>query len=142
MLDFLFFDMDIAQRFSQQANIMGCISLLEHTPEGGIQVRIVEDHLSDAIRDELEVLYDALFFGEQAERIEQMDQDGAFACGVQIKLSTGIFTTVLLEPEIMNKLLGTFSPTEIQDLFSHIADAVEHPQACGVCHVLGQNLLS
>jgi hypothetical protein len=85
----------------------------------------------------LDVVYDQLFFVEQAELIEE-GGSVADACGVQLKLSSGDFTTVMMPPEEMNRLLSVFSPEEVQALFARIADAVEHPEdhQCSVCHVM------
>jgi len=140
MLDYLFFDEAIVQRFMQQARALGCDAMLERTPEGGFQARIDEQALSDQQREALEVLYDDLFFGDQAALLED-GTSGADACGVQLTLADGSFSTVLLSPETMNKLLSVLTPLEVQDLFSRVADAVENPQNCSVCHAMEAGLL-
>lgn len=141
MLDFLFFDAGIAQRFADEVKALGHDPWLETTPEGGISVCVAQAGLSDAQREALEAVYEPLFFGDQAALVEGGDPQ-ADACGVQIYLSTGEYTTVLLEPEIMNGLLSVFTPEQVQQLFARIADAVENPNACSVCRAMEDDLLA
>lgn len=140
MLDYLFFDESIVQRFAQQASALGCKVDIEKTSEGGLQARIAERTLSDQQREALELLYDDLFFGDQAALLEDGTL-GADACGVQLTLADGSFSTVLLAPETMNKLLSVLTPLEVQDLFARVADAVENPQNCSVCHAMEAGLM-
>jgi hypothetical protein len=139
MLDFLFFDATLAQRFAQQAQQLGGEVKVEtvEAGEAGVQVRVRQASLSESAISQLDEVYDHLFFVEQAELIEA-GGSVADACGVQLKLSSGDFTTVMMPPEEMNRLLSVFSPEEVQALFARIADAVEHPEQnqCGVCHVM------
>jgi hypothetical protein len=140
MLDYLFFDEEIVQRFTQQARALGCAVVVEKTQEGGVQARVEEASLTDVQREALETLYDELFFGDQAALLED-GTTGADACGVQLTLADGSFSTVLLTPETMNKLLSVLTPLEVQDLFARVADAVENPQSCSVCHAMEAGLI-
>ncbi|HQR81277.1 MAG TPA: hypothetical protein PK283_00045 [Thiotrichales bacterium] len=139
MLDFLFFDATLAQRFAQQAQRLGGEVKVEtvEAGEAGVQVRVRQASLSESAISQLDEVYDQLFFVEQAELIEA-GGSVADACGVQLQLSSGDFTTVMMPPEEMNRLLSVFSPEEVQALFARIADAVEHPEQhqCDVCHVM------
>ncbi len=142
MLDFLFFDATLAQRFAQQAQQLGGEVTVESVTAGeavesGVQVRVRQASLSEAAINQLDEVYDQLFFVEQAELVEE-GGSVADACGVQLQLSSGEFTTVMMPPEEMNRLLSVFSPEEVQALFARIADAVEHPEQhqCSVCHVM------
>jgi DNA-binding MarR family transcriptional regulator len=113
--------------------------VVEATPEGGVQVRVPQVSLTDEAIEQAGELYDEMFFIEQAELVEAGASE-ADACGVQIQLSTGAYTNVMMAPEQMNRLLSVFSPKEVQDLFAKVADAVENPQAnsCTVCHIMGE----
>lgn len=135
MLDYLFFDDTIAQAFAQHAQTLPTQVVTTTTPEGGIQISVTEETLDDSQRQQLETWYDQFFFGDQAEAIQQEDA-GTEACGVQIQLSSGEFTTVLLDPKLMSKLLTALEVEEIQTLFSQIASAVENPQSMSVCHAM------
>lgn len=142
MLDFLFFDRTLAQKFAQQAQQLGGEVKVESVSAGeaveaGVQVRVRQASLSESAISQLDEVYDQLFFVEQAELIEA-GGSVADACGVQLQLSSGDFTTVMMPPEEMNRLLSVFSPEEVQALFARIADAVEHPEQhqCSVCHVM------
>lgn len=135
MLDFLFFDPEIAQTFVHRVTGLNAPCSQKNTPEGGIEIGVQEEGLDDNQRQTLEDWYDELFFGEEADKVQQKEA-GSEACGVQIQLADGEFTTVLLEPRIMGKLLSVLEAEEIQSLFSKIADAVENPQSMSVCHAM------
>jgi hypothetical protein len=137
MLDYLFFDQGLARRFADQVVALGGQADISDTSGAGVQVRVPMVSLTEAAIAQLDGVYDELFFVEQAKLVE--DQGGlADACGVQLQLSTGEFTHVLLNPEMMNRLLSVLSPMELQDLFNQVADAVENPQdhQCSVCHIM------
>lgn len=137
MIDFLFFDQPLAERFQQVVIDMHGESSIEKTSEGGVQVRVRQASLDEDQLAELDELYDDMFFIEQASLVEE--QGGlADSCGVQLQLSTGEYTNVMMEPSMMNRLLSVLSPEEVQALFAKVADAVENPQnhQCGTCHLL------
>ncbi len=97
MLDFLFFDRTLAQKFAQQAQQLGGEVKVESVTAGeaveaGVQVRVRQASLSESAITQLDALYDQLFFVEQAELIEA-GGSVADACGVQLQLSSGDFTT-------------------------------------------------
>jgi len=142
MLDYLFFDESLAQRFASSVRELGGSAVVESTPEGGVQVRVPQFSLTEEAIEQAGDIYDELFFIEQAELVEAGASE-ADACGVQIQLSTGEFTNVMMVPEQMNRLLSVFSPKEVQDLFAKVADAVENPQAnsCTVCHVMSEKFM-
>lgn len=139
MLDFLFFDVSLAEKFAEKARALGATARVETIPaESSVQVRVPQTGLSDQVLTKLDEVYDQLFFIEQAELVETGGSQ-ADACGVQLQLASGIYTTVMMPPEEMNRLLSVFSPSEVQALFARIADAVENPEenSCTVCSVMG-----
>jgi hypothetical protein len=142
MLDYLFFDESLAQRFASSVRELGGSASVEATVDGSVQVRVPQASLTDETIEQAGEIYDEMFFIEQAELVEEGGSH-ADACGVQLQLSTGEFTNVMMVPEQMNRLLSVFSPKEVQDLFAKIADAVENPQAntCTVCHVMSDKFM-
>jgi hypothetical protein len=143
MLDYLFFDDALAQRFATSIRNLGGTAAVESIADGGVQVRVAQASLTDTAIEQAGELYDEMFFIEQAELVEAGASE-ADACGVQIQLSTGEYTNVMMVPEQMNRLLSVFSPKEVQDLFATVADAVENPQdhACSVCHLMGEKFMA
>lgn len=67
--------------------------------------------------------------------VDGNDGDGAVAdaCGIQLQLSNGEFTTVAIDPEIMNKLLSVLSVEEIQSFMSQVAEDIENPKSGPIC---------
>jgi hypothetical protein len=143
MLDYLFFDTSLANRFADSVREFGGHAVVEATHEGGVQVRVPQVSLTDEAIEQIGELYDEMFFIEQAELIEEGGSQPD-ACGIQLQLSTGEFTNVMMTPEQMNRLLSVFSPKEVQDLFAKVADAVENPQAnsCTVCSIVHDKTMS
>jgi uncharacterized small protein (DUF1192 family) len=84
--------------------------------------------------EELETLYSDLLFGDQAAQIEGNEEGAvADACGVQIKLASGEFTTVAIHPTIMNKILSVLSIDEVQKCLAQVAEDIENPKAGPIC---------
>jgi uncharacterized small protein (DUF1192 family) len=137
-MEYLFFDKDLAERFmaacAEHAN--HCRIEIEQTPSDGDAYSVVlESLMSDEAAERVEALYDDFFFGEQAAQIEGNGAEGALAdaCGVQVKLSSGEYTTVAIEPEIMNKILSVLSIDELQQFLAQVAEDIENPKSGPIC---------
>lgn len=93
------------------------------------------DTLDGSIIEQIEEEYTGLLFGEQASMIEGNDNSGAMAdaCGVQVQLGSGEFTTVAIHPEIMNKVLSVLSVKELQQFLEQVAEDIENPKKGPVC---------
>lgn len=136
--EYTFFDRPIAEKFVQFAASVNAVAKIreEKTPmdETSFEVSI-EGSLSDDNAEKLEDYYSDLLFGEQAAQIEGNDSDGvlADACGVQVKLESGQYTTVAIHPEIMNKILSVLSVDELQAFLAQVAEDIENPKSGPIC---------
>ncbi|MBF6059085.1 MULTISPECIES: hypothetical protein [Thiomicrorhabdus] len=137
-IEYLFFDLSLAQRFQSFCHDLGLSTELEadetHMGESSYSVKLSDD-IEESISEQLEAEYDDLLFGEQAAQIDGNDEDGALAdaCGVQVKLKSGIYTTVAIHPEIMNKILSVLSIDELQQFLAQVAEDIEEPKTGPIC---------
>ena len=135
--EYTFFDEAIAQKFCREITDKGHESSIrvDESPNGDLcfEVKVI-GALSDEIAEDLETLYGDMLFGEQAAQIEG-NEVGALAdvCGVQVQLSTGIFTTVAIEPEMMNKILSVLTIEELQSFLTQVAEDIEFPKTGPIC---------
>jgi len=137
-VEYLFFDRSLADRFMEGCRpyVEKVQIITEQTPSDGDAYSVViEGLLSDSEAASIEQLYDELFFGEQAALIEDNGEAGALAdvCGVQVQLSTGQYTTVAIEPNIMNKLLSVLTIDELQQFLAQVAEDIEFPKTGPIC---------
>ena len=137
-MEYLFFDRSLADRFMEGCRpyVEKVQIVTEQTPSDGDAYSVViEDLLSDSEAASIEQLYDELFFGEQAALIEGNGEAGALAdaCGVQVQLSTGQYTTVAIEPNIMNKILSVLTIDELQQFLAQVAEDIEFPKTGPIC---------
>lgn len=136
--EYTFFDEHIAQRFCQQiANLGYKASVREEAAVSGEGMTFevsLEESITDETAETLEDLYSELLFGEQAAEIEGNNTGAiADACGVQIQLSSGNYTTVAIHPEVMNKILSVLTIDELQKFLSQVAEDIENPKSGPIC---------
>lgn len=137
-MEYVFFDESLAKRFQKFCENLGVKTEIEaeltHTDDDSFTIKIV-DNLSDEVTEQLEEEYGEMLFGEQASMIEGNDEAGAIAdaCGVQVQLQSGQFTTVAIHPETMNKILSVLSIDELQQFLSQVAEDIENPKMGPIC---------
>jgi len=132
-MEYLFFNADLAKRFAafcQQQQIEAMVTQeASFTEDNHYNVSIKDTTDSEAL-ERIEAYYNELFFGDQAAEVEGHTQAGvlADACGVQVQLQSGEFTTVAIHPEIMNKLLSVLTIDELQHFLSQVSEDIENPK--------------
>lgn len=131
--EYMFFDQPLAERFAEAVRAMG----LPVTVESGEQINVCVPEAEALPRQAaLEALYDELFFGDQAALVESAHDDFS-ASGIQIQLRDGRYTTVMVDPDLMSRLLSVMSVEELNRFVHDVACAVETPNGGGtVCELL------
>jgi hypothetical protein len=131
--EYMFFDEVIAQDFADACREQGISA--EVVVSEQINVCIPEAEADENLQI-LEALYDQYFFGEQASQVE-IEHDDFSASGIQVQLASGQYTTIMIAPEIMNKLLSVFSLEELNQFMHQVAAAIENPNGGGsICEVM------
>jgi len=138
LMEYVFFDESLAIRFQTYCEQLGVKAEIEadvtHTDDDSFTVKIA-DGIEESLTEQIEEHYANMLFGEQAAQIEGNDKEGALAdaCGVQVKLQSGQFTTVSIHPEIMNKILSVLSVDELQQFLAQVAEDIEIPKNGPIC---------
>lgn len=137
-MEYVFFDESLAKRFQVYCENLGVKTELDadltHTDDDSFTIKL-NQILGEEILNKIEEEYGDLLFGEQAAMIEGNDQSGAIAdaCGVQVQLQSGQFTTVAIHPEIMNKILSVLSIDELQQFLAQVVEDIESPKLGPIC---------
>lgn len=137
-IGFTFFSRPVAEKFlavCQSYEVNAKIEF-EETFSGDASFQVeLQDPISDMLLEKFEDYYSDLLFGEEAAQIEGNDQDGALAdvCGVQVQLKSGDYTTVAIEPDIMNKILSVLTIDELQEFLAQLAEDIENPKTGPIC---------
>ena len=138
LVEYVFFDLSLAERFQGFCKSKGVeVTLISgETYSGEPEFTIsMPDMLDESLVEEIEEEYEDILFGDQAALIEGNDDSGvvADACGVQVQLRSGQFTTVAIHPEIMNKILSVLSVKELQAFLAQVAEDIENPKLGPIC---------
>lgn len=131
--EYMFFDQDVAEQFAQACRGLGLSPFIET----GEQINVcLPEAAAEAQQAALEALYDQYFFGDQAALVEEAHDDFS-ASGIQVQLANGDYTTIMVAPETMNKLLSVFSVEELNRFMHEVAAAIENPNGGGtICEVV------
>ncbi len=138
--EYIFFDQQVTEKFSQFVKDKGFnVNIRQENSINetySYEVSIVETLDDDSVAI-FEHYYADLLFGEQAGLVEGNGENGAIAdaCGVQVQLKNGDFTTIAIEPEIMNKILSVLTTTELQSFLAKVAEDIEEPKIGSICQL-------
>lgn len=135
-MEYIFFDDGLSKRFVAFARDLG-VACREKPDNMGIVIE-VPDETDDATAEALEDKYDELM-EMQAEITDESEPDQHHAAGVSITLADGRPCMIRIEPDIMARLMASFSVEEIHELATRIARSVENPDNRPICHTLCDN---
>ena len=133
MMEYIFFDASLRDRFVEHAKGLGIACDLQDD-NMGLVVAVPED-LADDLVESLEAHYDEL----QKEQSDLMSQsEGGFKrlAGFQLVLPDGQTCMVPLQPDVANRLLSCFRFEEIQALFDTVARSTLNPKNRPLCEIL------
>lgn len=138
LMEYVFFDLSLAQRFQKFCASLDVETALksDETYSGEPEFTVsITDKLSEEKTEKIEEEYGEMLFGEQAAMIEGNKDTGAIAdaCGVQVQLQSGQFTTVAIHPDTMNKILSVLTIKELQQFLSQVAEDIENPKLGPIC---------
>ena len=132
MLDFIFFDAGIRDRFVAYLKSLQLASTVRDDHFGWV-VAVPEKQLTDALMHELEATYDSL--QDEQMRLTEEEAGGLekHVAGFRVTLPDGRTTTVAVSPDIANRLMAHFSLEEIDALFASVARSALHPNDDPIC---------
>lgn len=132
MIEYIFFDTTLRDRFVRHAESLGLACALEDDAMGWT-VGIPEP-LEDALEEQLEAFYDSL----QHDQAEQLAAEGELKriAGVLFTLPDGTRRQVPLPTDTVLRLLEHFSMEEIETLFSAVATSALQDSTTPLCRAL------
>lgn len=133
MLEYIFFDGALRDRFVKYAASQGVNCTLQDDPMGMV-VAVPED-VADEIEEALERCYGELE-EEQSELL--LEEEGGLSqlAGFRYNLPDGQLRMAPLEADIANRLMAAFSIEEIQALFETVARNALEPHEEHLCKIL------
>jgi hypothetical protein len=131
-VEYIFFNEGLRDRFVAFIHTKGVMSQVRDDEVEGFVVRVPEE-IDDAVSDAIEEEYDALMH----EQILLAENDESWATrqvmGVEIRLADGKSCMVRIDGAIGRRLSEHFSPEEIHELVSAIAQSIENPAEGPLC---------
>ncbi|MCK5918650.1 MAG: hypothetical protein KAG34_09500 [Cocleimonas sp.] len=134
MLDYLFFNQSIADKFIDfmNENNLGWTQEVEKI-QGALVLKTSED-IDDALWDALDERYDALGLQDALlSSNNSAEADDIDAAGVYLQLKNGQQTIAAIDPLIMNRILDVISMDEFNDFIEAIVSSVENPDDSAIC---------
>jgi Arc/MetJ family transcription regulator len=131
MLDYIFFDQGLRERFADFVSQRGVEVTV--SDEEGLLASIPED-LDDDLTAEIEHCYE-LLLQENAELLESTeDRLEKNVAGVRVVLGDGTACTIRFDPDLLARVLQSITMEELRDMVQHIATSVENPDDRPLCH--------
>lgn len=130
--EYMFFDAALRDRFVAFASSHGIASTMRPDEIAGFVVAL-PDGLTDALQDAVEAEYDSIM--DEQMRLAESDAElvSHHAAGITVTLADGTTRAVRLPPAIARRLLEHFSPGEVHEIATAIAQSVEKPDDGPIC---------
>jgi hypothetical protein len=135
MLDYLFFNQEIADKFIVFLNTKGLEWKQHNDPMlDSIVIKTSED-IEDDLWDELDEYHDSLGSEDQKllEAVLIDDETETNAAGIYIQLTNGKQTVAQINPDVMNRMLDVISMDEFNGFVETIVSSVESPDDSPIC---------
>ncbi len=133
MMEYIFFDAGLRDRFVGYARSMGVESSLQDDNMGWVVA--VPEELADDLVESLEMHYDELQ-EEQSALLSQSQGGLKQLAGFRLVLPDGQTRMVPLQPDVAKRLLSCFSFEEIQSLFDTVARSALSQKNMALCEIL------
>lgn len=134
MLEYVFFNQPVADRFARYLTEMGIDSRQEKEPvHDGVVVKFSEDALSEEQWDAIDEHYDTLLDEDRVEFEKQADEQSVRKAGIYIALEDGCQTLAMVDPDVMNRMLTVVSMDELNAFVHEVARSVENPDDTPIC---------
>lgn len=134
MLEYLFFNQQIADKFTQYLDEKKLDwSQFDDPMLDSIVIKTPED-IDDALWDEMDDYHEKL--GNEDQKILEenlVDDDATNAAGIYIQLKNGKQTVAQINPDVMNRMLGVINMDEFNDFVETIVSSVEKPDDSPIC---------
>ena len=124
--EYMFFDEALRDRFVDFASARGIASTVRKDVIAGFVVDL-PDGLADELQDAFEVEYDSIMDEQGLLAESDAELVSHHAAGVTVTLADGTTRAIRIPPAIARRLLEHFTPEEVHEIATAIAQSVENP---------------
>jgi hypothetical protein len=124
--EYMFFDEALRDRFVDFASARGIASTVRQDVIAGFVVDL-PDELADELQDAFEAEYDAIMDEQRLLAESDAELVSHHAVGTTVTLADGSTRTIRIPPPIARRLLEHFTPEEVHEIATAIAQSVENP---------------
>lgn len=130
--EYMFFDETLRDRFVDFTSARGVVSAVRKDEIAGYVVEL-PDGLTDSLQEEVEDEYDAIM--DEQMLLAESDEElvSHHVAGVMVTLADGTTRAVRIPLSIARRLFEHFSPDEIHEIATAIAQSVENPVDGPLC---------
>jgi len=124
--EYMFFDEALRDRFVDFASGHGVASTMRQDEIAGFVVEL-PDGLADELQEAVEAEYDSIMDEQMLLAESDAELVSHHVAGVTVTLADGTTRAVRIPPAIARRLFEHFTPGEIHEIATAIAQSVENP---------------
>ena len=130
--EYMFFDEALRDRFMAFASAHGIASTMRQDEIAGFVV-VLPDELDDELQDAVEAEYESIM--DEQMLLAESDEElvSHHVAGVTVTLADGTTRVVRIPPPIARRLFEHFTPEEVHEIATAIAQSVENPIDGPIC---------
>lgn len=125
-LDYMFFNEALRDRFVAFVTGHGISSTVREDVIDGFVVEL-PDALNDDLQDTVEAEYDSIMDAQMLLAESDTDLISHVVAGVTVTLADGTTRAIRIPPPIARRLFEHFTPEEVHEIATAIAESVENP---------------
>ena len=133
----MFFDEGLRDRFVAFASEHGIASTVRKDRMEGFVVEL-PDGLADDLQDAVEAEYESIMDEQMLRAESDTELVSHHVAGVTVTLADGTTRLVRIPPPIARRLFEHFTPEEVHEIATAIAQSVENPVDGPICRKLSE----
>lgn len=130
--EYMFFDEALRDRFVAFVSARGIASTVRKDRMEGYVVEL-PDGLADELQDAVEAEYESIMDEQMLLAESDAELVSHHVAGVTVTLTDGTTRTVRIPPPIARRLFEHFTPEEVHEIATAIAQSVENPIDGPIC---------
>ena len=130
--EYMFFDEALRDRFMRFAAAHGIAGTMRKDEIAGFVVEL-PDGLDDALQDAIEAEYESIMDEQMLLAESDAELVSHHVAGVTVTLADGTTRAIRIPPPIARRLFEHFTPEEVHEIATAIAQSVENPIDGPIC---------
>lgn len=131
--EYMFFDDALRDRFVAFVTAHGIASTVRKDEIAGFVVALPDD-LDDALEEAVENEYESIMDIQMLLAESDEDLVSHAVAGMTVTLADGSTRDIRIPPPIARRLFEHFTPTEVHEIATAIAQSIENPIDGPLCH--------